>query len=189
MVKKRSSFTQHGPYLAIVAVVAVVAIVFLILNFAGVSPAGEAVRLFAKTSTTATPASPNVCVEGELCGFVTKEDVQQKLVFIGDLEKVSDKLYGDDDYLAVKSGNEICSDLGYSSCFSAEMLYSDWFYSSKDTSCQNIQVIENFAVPVACDVTGQWTECSTFGLYSPLEEPRAGDYIEVDGLAAVTCIE
>ncbi|MEK6969287.1 MAG: hypothetical protein AABW48_02570 [Nanoarchaeota archaeon] len=187
MVKKQSSMKQHFPYLAIVAVVAVVAIVFLILNFTGISSTGEAVR-FARTASTAASA-PDPCKEGEKCGFVTKDDVQQKLVFIGDLEKVSDKLYGDDDYLAVKSGNEICSDLGYSSCFSAEMLYSDWFYSSKDTSCQNIQVIENFAVPVACDVTGQWTECLTFGWYSPLEEPRAGDHKDVDDLAAVTCIE
>lgn len=54
MVKKRSSFARHGPYLGIVAVVAVVAIVFLILSFVGVSPVGEAIKI-KKVSTAVTP--------------------------------------------------------------------------------------------------------------------------------------
>jgi hypothetical protein len=108
-------------------------------------------------------------------------DEREIVSSVGDLVLVSFNTiknhYGSENWQSTKSALEICSDLGYGSCFAGEWRGSQQFYKSTDSSCVGKQMQEDTVSLVPCSTRASGNTplgCTTI-YRDGLAEPFLGD--------------
>ena len=138
---------------------------------------------FQKNEFSSAPVSEGE--EGALAGEAFAVAAQQNLVFLGGQNL--NQHYGNTDWQFVKTGRQICRDMGYRSCFAEQLRSQRTLYEGGDGSCRNAQLDEVSSSLTICDVSCTAPENQRCQIRPDYSEPETGDYLEFNHVTAVIC--